>query len=282
MTRTPLPSPKILPATGNLPVLLSVPHSGTDYPEWLVRDARRGRESLELLEDPLVDRLVWRAVALGCGAVIARAPRAAVDCNRSPREIDPATSGLPPGFDPGPRARGGLGIVPTRTPRDGELWRRRVSREETDRRIAEAWRPYHSALTAEVEQLQRRHAETLLLDCHSMPPRGGRQPQVVIGDRHGKSAGRWIGDLARRTIEAEGFTAAFNDPYAGGWIIDSFGKPESGFHALQLELDRGLYLDSNARHAGPGFDRLSRLLETLARALGEALLARHALPDAAE
>jgi N-formylglutamate amidohydrolase len=272
----------LLPATGNLPVLLSVPHSGTDYPEWLIRDARRGRESLELLEDPLVDRLVWRAIALGCGAVIAQAPRAAVDCNRSPREIDPATTGIAPGGDPGPRARGGLGIVPTRTPRDGELWRRRVSREDTERRISEAWRPYHSALRSELEQLQRRHAEVLLLDCHSMPPRGTNQPQVVIGDRHGKSAGRWLGDLARRTVEAEGFTVAFNDPYAGGWIIDSLGEPRNGVHALQIELDRGLYLDSRARQAGQGFDRVSRLLEGLARALGDAILSRHALPDAAE
>jgi N-formylglutamate amidohydrolase len=282
VTRTPLPFPQILPATGNLPVLLSVPHSGTDYPEWLVRDARRGRESLELLEDPRVDRLAWRAVALGCGAVIARAPRAAVDCNRSLREIDPTTPGLPPGFDPGARARGGLGIVPTRTPKDGEIWRRRVSREETDRRIAEAWRPYHSALTSAVEQLRRRYAEIVLLDCHSMPPRAKSQPQIIIGDRHGKSAGRWLGDLARRTIEAEGFTTTFNDPYAGGWIVDSLGKPEGGVHALQIELDRGLYLDRSARKPGVEFDRVSRMLESLAVALGEALLARHTLPHAAE
>ena len=282
MNRQALSSPRLVPATGNLPVLLSVPHSGTDYPEWLVRDARHGLKSLEALEDPLVDQLIWRAVALGCGAVIARAPRAAVDCNRSEREIDPATSGLPPGSDPGPRARGGLGTVPTRTPRDGELWRRRVTRQETDRRIAEGWRPYHSALRSEIEALQRRHAEVVLLDCHSMPARAANQPKVIIGDRHGKSAARWTGDLARRTVESEGFSAAFNDPYAGGWIIDSLGQPEGGVHALQLELDRGLYLDSTSRRPGPDFDRVSRLIENLARTLGDALLARHALPDAAE
>jgi N-formylglutamate amidohydrolase len=115
-----------------------------------------------------------------------------------------------------------------------------------------------------------------------MPPRRTNQPQVVIGDRHGKSAGRWLSDLARRTVEAEGFTVAFNDPYAGGWIIDSLGEPRNGVHALQIELDRGLYLDSRARQAGQGFDRVSRLLEGLARALGDAILSRHALPDAAE
>jgi N-formylglutamate amidohydrolase len=205
-----------------------------------------------------------------------------VDCNRSPREIDPATSGLQPGLDPGPRARGGLGIVPARTPRDGDLWQRRISREETERRIAEAWRPYHSALRSEARRLQHRHAEILLLDCHSMPHRGASKPAIVIGDRHGRSAGRWVGDLARRTIEARGLSAAFNDPYAGGWIIESLGKPEAGIHAIQIEFDRGIYLGPGHRSTGPGFDHASQLLEELARTLGEALLARHRLPDAAE
>ena len=282
MSRSPLPSPTILPGTGSLPVLLSVPHSGTDYPDWLLHDARHGRTSLQMLEDPLVDRLAWRAIARGCGAVIARAPRAAVDCNRSLKEIDPALPGTAPGEDPGPRARGGLGIVPTRLPRDGDLWRRRLSHEELECRIEAGWRPYHDALRAALKDLGRRHSEVLLLDCHSMPARGPREPEVVVGDRFGRSAGQWLGDLARRTIERNGFTAAFNDPYAGGWIAESFGDPSGSVHALQLEFDRGLYLDASFRQAGPGFDRVARLLQTLVVTLGEALLARNAIPDAAE
>lgn len=278
----PLPSPTVLPGTGALPVLLSVPHSGTDYPDWLLREARRGKGSLEQLEDPLVDRLVWRALAKGCGAVIARAPRAAVDCNRSLREVDPATVGGAPGDDPGPRARGGLGIVPTRTPRDGELWRGKLGPEDMERRIEGAWRPYHLALRDGIDQLRRRHGEVLLLDCHSMPGRGPRQPQIVVGDRHGRSAGEWIGDLTRRTVERAGFTAAFNDPYAGGWIVESLGHPADGVHAIQLELDRGLYLDGSCRSSGPGFDRVAKLLETLVVTLGDALIGRQALPAAAE
>ena len=279
---SPLPAPTVLPGTGNLPVLLSVPHSGTDYPDWLLRAARRGKGSLEHLEDPLVDRLVWRALARGCGAVIARAPRAAVDCNRSLQEIDPAMAGGVPGSDPGPRARGGLGIVPTRTPRDGDLWRSRLGPRDMERRIEGGWRPYHLALRDRLEQLQRRHGEVLLLDCHSMPSRGPRQPQIVVGDRYGRSAAGWLGELVRRTVEREGFTAAFNDPYAGGWIVESLGDPPAGVHALQLEVDRGLYLDGSCRKSGPGFDGVARLLETLVVTVADALAARQELPAAAE
>ncbi len=282
VTSTPLSPPTVLPGTGSLPVLLSIPHSGTDYPQWLLRNARGGRPSLEPLEDPLVDRLAWRALARGCGAVIARAPRAAVDPNRSPAEVDPRTPGRPPGEDPGPRARGGLGIIPTRTPGEGELWRRSPGPDELERRIAQGWRPYHAALGSALDALVRRHGEVLLLDCHSMPPRPRGQQAVVIGDRHGRSAAPWISDLARRTVEREGFTAGFNDPYAGGWITESFGRPDHGVHALQLELDRSLYLDGSCRRPGPEFDRIARLLETLAVSLADALLRRQAIPDAAE
>ncbi len=282
MNRAPLSPPQVTRPSGGLPVLLSVPHSGTDYPDWLIREARRGKASLEVLEDPLVDRLLWRALALGCGAVIARAPRAAVDCNRSEREVDPTTSGLPPSADPGPRARGGLGIVPTRTHQDGELWRRRLSRDETERRIVQGWRPYHRALHFGLEELHRRHAEVLLLDCHSMPSRGGAQPEVVIGDRHGTAAARWLGDLARKSLEDAGYTVGFNDPYAGGWIVEGFGRPARGVHALQIELDRSLYLDPGFRKAGSQFDRTARALEHLVLSLGQALIDRASVPQAAE
>jgi N-formylglutamate amidohydrolase len=254
-----------------LPVLLSVPHSGRHYPGWLLAQARGGLRTLEPLEDPLVDRLVWRAQALGLGAVIAQAPRAAIDCNRSPKELDPAVIAVAPDGDPGPRARGGLGLVPGRTPRDGELWRRKVSRQVLELRLDEAYWPYHAAVASGLDALRQRHGAALLLDCHSMPPRGDGAAKVVLGDRHGRSCGRWLGDLARVTLEQAGFPPAFNDPYAGGWIVEHHGRPDRQVHALQVELDRGLYLDATLRRAGTRFDQVARLLETLARTLGEAL-----------
>lgn len=283
MDRTPLPGPIVAQARSSLPILLSIPHSGRHYPGWLLAQTRGGLRTLEPLEDPLVDRLVWRAQTLGVASVTAQAPRAAIDCNRSPLELDPATMAVAPDSDPGPRARGGLGLVPGRTPRDGELWRAKVPGEELERRLHEAYRPFHDAVAATLEQLVRRHGTVLLLDCHSMPARDKALPSIVLGDRHGRSCARWVADLARLTCERAGFQAVFNDPYAGGWIVERNGRPESGVHALQIELDRGLYLDSRMRQPGQGFDRAAKLLETLTRTLGQALLdSATATPLAAE
>jgi len=275
------PSPIIHPPRGSLPVLLSIPHSGCDYDSAVLANAARGRSALEMLEDPLVDRLAWRAIAAGIGAVVQPVPRAIIDCNRDEEEVDPAAI-LGIGLAAvGPRARHGLGLVPSRTHRHGALWRRPIDRDELDRRIAQVHRPYHDALADDLGALQTRHGEALLLDCHSMPSRRQRQADVVIGDRHGTTAASWISAEAMRLVRAAGFQAALNDPYAGGAIIARHGQPPQGTHALQLELDRSLYLDRDGRRAGPGFDRIALLIEALAVGLGN-VLAEHNLREAAE
>lgn len=275
------PPPTIHASRGTLPVLLSVPHSGRDYDESVLANAAKGRRTLESLEDPLVDRLVWRAVAAGIGAVIQNVPRAVIDCNREADEVDPAAiSGV--GSGPvGPRARHGLGIVPSRTPRHGSLWRRPIDRGELQRRIELVHTPYHRALADGLDRLQAIHGEALLLDCHSMPPRPGSGADIVIGDRHGTSASAWLTAEAARLARELGFRVALNDPYAGGAIIGRHGRPNLGAHALQLEICRSTYLERDGRAAGPGFDRVAMLIEQLAQCLGSALLDR-GLRDAAE
>jgi N-formylglutamate amidohydrolase len=129
--------------------------------------------------------------------------------------------------------------------------------------------------------LHRSHPEVLLLDCHSMPWRAG-QAEVVIGDRHGTTAASFVSDTVRRTGEGQGFRVAYNDPYAGGHVIAAHGTPARGIHAVQIELDRRCYLDGSGRQPGPGFDRSARLIEAVARSLGEALLDRQVPPLAAE
>jgi len=282
MTNFEIAPPLLRPGSDRWPLLLSVPHAGTAYSPSLLREARRGRASLELLEDPLVDRLIWRAAALGIGAVVARAPRALIDPNRGPLEMEGRSIAAPPGHDPGPRARGGLGLVPTRTPRDGELWRRPVTSADLDRRVAGAWQPYHALLSAELERLRRRHGEVLLLDVHSMPARAAHLPRLVIGDRHGRSAARWLGDVVRRVGNESGLSTVFNDPYAGGYITEHHGRPGDGIHALQLEFDRASYLGPDGRTPGPAFDAVARLIERIARECGEALLGRQQGLEAAE
>jgi len=266
--------PIIHPPRGGLPVILSVPHSGRDYPDWLVAMASGGKAALATLEDPLVDRLIWRAVQRGCGAVIARAPRAAVDCNRAEDEIDPSVvdgASLRPLTA---RARGGLGIVPGRTQQHGHLWRRPIDREQLEERIALAHRPYHEAIAGQIEVVLDRFGCALLLDCHSMPPPPLGVPPVVFGDCRGRTAEAWVSSAAMTIADRHGFRAGLNDPFAGGHVIDRHARPARGVHALQIEIDRRCYLDQALRNPGQDFDRAASLIDALAVELGEALLGR--------
>ena len=277
----PLPGPIVHPPRGELPVLLSVPHAGRDYPDWLVAMSRCGLKALRPLEDPFVDRLVWRALRHGIGAVIARAPRAAVDCNRAEDEIDPiSVHGRPlPSERPSARARGGLGIVPSRTAMHGHLWRRSISYGDLGQRLADVHRPYHDAIAASLDDLVRGFGCALLIDCHSMPP-AAAGAEIVFGDRYGRSAAPWLVATASQIAAEKGFSAAVNDPFAGGHVVERHGAPHLGIHALQIEIDRDLYLTSGGE-PGSEFDRVAALVETTALELGRQLLDRR-LAEAAE
>jgi len=269
-----LPSPIIHEPRGDLPVLLSVPHSGRDYPDWLVALAAAGKPALTTLEDPLVDRLVWRALQRGCGAVIARTPRAAVDCNRGEDEVDPSVIDGARRGRVSARARGGLGIVPARTQQHGYLWRRAITPKQLDDRLNQAHRPYHEAIEAQLALLLDRFGCALLLDCHSMPPPPAGVPSLVFGDCRGRTADPWISAEAVAVARRSGFEAGLNDPFAGGHVIERHARPNDGVHALQVEIDRRCYLDEKLAKPGAGFDAIAGLIEALAVELGEALIGR--------
>jgi N-formylglutamate amidohydrolase len=268
------------------PVVLSVPHAGRAYGETLLRAARVPQAVLEALEDRLVDRLVWRAVADGATAVVATAPRAEIDLNRDERELDPTMVAPPPPSEKllsTVRTRGGLGLVPARLAGAGGLWRGRMSRDELQRRVETIHRPYHAALADALQAARRRFGIAILLDCHSMPPRaqGEAGASVVFGDRYGATAGPFVVGAALQAARTLGFTATCNDPYAGGHVVDRHGRPAANIHALQIEIDRSLYLDTSLKEAGEGFDRASRLLAAIAEAVAAAG-SGDALPIAAE
>ena len=269
---TPLSPPTVHPPRSPLPVLLSVPHSGRDYPDWLIAMASGGRRALAGLEDPMVDRLVWRAVDQGTAAVIARAPRAAIDCNRSEDDIDPSVIEGGGRSRVSARARGGLGIVPGRTQSHGYLWRRSIGSTQLEQRLEQAHRPYHRAIEQQLEALVARFGCALLLDCHSMPPPAPGVPPIVFGDCHGLSAAPWVSAEAVRLARAAGYYAALNEPFAGGHIVERHGAPQRGIHALQLEIDRRSYLNERLDLPGPGFDSIAGLIESLAVGLGDLLL----------
>ena len=260
-------------------MLLSVPHAGRDYPDWLLSLSTKGRKALEALEDPLVDRLAWRALGHGTGAVIARAPRAAVDCNRSEDEIDPEIIQGHGRVRASARARGGLGIIPSRTAAHGHLWRRPISQSELEQRLHQSYRPYHRAIEEQISLLLVRFGCALLLDCHSMPA-SNSPPAIVFGDRYGRSAAPWLMSEALAVAADHGFRAAANDPFAGGHILDRHGSPPDGVHALQMEIDRRCYLDPTGQPSAQ-FDEVAALIESLAIRLGTMLLERR-LPAAAE
>jgi len=271
---------RIGPARPASPVILSVPHAGRDYSPELLRASRVPREALETLEDRLADRLIWRATAAGMTAFVARAPRAEIDLNRDEREIDPAMIAPPLSsatLVQSARTRGGLGLIPSRIAGAGPIWRERIGRDELARRIETIHRPYHRALAEALESARARFGGAILLDCHSMPPRPrpeGSPPAaaVVFGDRHGTTVSPDLLDAAVTAATELGFRAACNAPYAGGFVIGRHGRPPRGIHALQIEIDRAVYLDADLRAPGPGFEGACRLIAAVARALETRLI----------
>lgn len=264
---------RIGPRTPASPVVLSVPHAGRDYSESLLKASRLSRTQLETLEDRYVDRLVWRAMGTGATALVARRPRAEIDLNRDEREVDPTTVAPPP--DPGTvvqsaRTRGGLGLVPARISGAGPIWLRRIQAPELSRRIVEIHRPYHAAIEEALQQARNRFGLAILLDCHSMPPRAENalgQAEIVFGDLHGTTIAPELLDAALLAARRCGFQTACNIPYAGGYITARHGRPNEHVHALQIEIDRSLYLDAALRMPGNGFERTALLLAEVTAAL---------------
>ena len=260
------------------PVLLCVPHAGRDYPAAMLANAAVPRDRLEALEDRHVDALIAQAVAAGHGAFVAQRARCWLDLNRDEREIDAGMLDPPPPSHrliQSAKVRGGLGLIPRRAAGVGELWRATLPAAEVEARIAGHHRPYHAAVAEMLETARARFGAALLLDCHSMPPvpseAFGPAPRIVLGDRFGRSAGGRLVDRIAALIEDAGLTVARNAPYAGGYTLDRHGRPARNVHAIQIEIDRSLYLDADRRGLGPGAAEVGRLLKAIATAMAEEL-----------
>ena len=265
-----------------LPVVIAVPHAGRGYPDRLLQNMRYPGESSLRLEDRFVD-LVGEAVARETGAslVVALAPRAMLDLNRAPEDVDWAmvAEGAPPdnaAHAAGRRARSGLGLVPRRLPGMGELWRSRISRAELDERIDTIHRPYHAAVAKALETTRDRWGAALLIDLHSMPPLGPKTgadaaPDFVVGDRYGASCASDLSSAALHHLERRLRRAAHNRPYAGGYVLDRHGAPSRGLHAMQIEVCRLTYLDRAMKEPGQGMDGVIDILSGLVRVLGAKL-----------
>lgn len=265
--------------TARLPVLIAVPHAGRDYPDDILQNLRVAPEVLERLEDRHADMLLPDAEALGAPVLVAHAARAWIDLNRGPSEVDPQMIADAPRTafaQPSAKVRGGLGLVPRRLADHGDLWRRPFPQSAIAARISALHDPYHRALSQALASLKARFGRALLIDLHSMPPLrpegSAVPPGIVLGDRFGRSASGALCDLAMRTMTRLGFEVALNHPYAGGYVLDRHGRPSRDIHALQVEVDRSLYLDADLKTPGDGLIHVRAALVELIEALSEDLL----------
>lgn len=244
------------------PIILAVPHAGRDYPLAMRANLRVPVDRLLLLEDRYADSLAL-AARTSEWTIVAHRARAWIDLNRGETERDPLLDrGAKPGLAPSSSAkvRSGLGLIPRRTSLTGDIWTRRLEAEEVEQRILRDHRPFHAAIADALAAAHRRFGIAILLDIHSMPPLGRGAAQIVIGDRFGRSAAARLSARVEASARTAGLHVAANAPYPGGHTLDRHGCQQHNVHALQLEIDRSLYLDAALDRPGPGFDAAVRLL----------------------
>ena len=260
------------PAGFSHPIVLNSPHSGAHYPDAFLAASRLHPLTLRRSEDAFVDRLFEPAAALGAPMLRAWFPRAFLDLNREPYELDPHMfEGRLPEFanTRSLRVAAGLGVIPRVVGDAQPIYREPMPVEAALRRIATLHRPYHAKLAELLETAQRRFGFSLLVDCHSMP---SNSPDVdgcdiVLGDRYGSSAARWMVETVEAALRGAGLIVRRNKPYAGGYITEHYGAPAAGRHALQIEINRSLYMDERALRLIEGAAALPRALADMVGAL---------------
>ena len=266
---TPLSFDRFGPMVPASPVVLSVPHAGRDYPAALQAALLVPLAAVRSLEDRHVDRVALAALRDEI-LLVQRQARAWIDLNRREDERDPAVDEGAAGHagragEAGAKLRNGLGLVPRRANGRGELWRRRWTDAEIEARVVADHRPYHVALADALARARRRFGTAVLVDLHSMPPLSGAAPaRVVIGDRFGTSTDPALAGIVERVAAEHGIPAARNRPYAGGHVIERHGRPADGIHAVQIELDRSLYLDAALdRPVADGVARMGMMVRAI-------------------
>jgi N-formylglutamate amidohydrolase len=247
-----------------LPFVFSSPHSGRHYPKVFLETSRLDERALRRSEDCYVDILFEQVLDLGAPLLLAHAPRAYVDVNREPYELDPRMfDGRLPAYanTRSMRVAGGLGTIPRIVGEGQDIYRGRIAVEDAMLRIETIHRPYHRALKHLLLRTVEGFGQAMLVDCHSMPsaslgPLEHGRVDIVLGDRYGTSCAPRMMDVFQEAFEEAGFVVARNRPYAGGYITEHYGHPRSGIHALQIEINRALYVDEQTVLPLPEFNAL--------------------------
>lgn len=274
---TPEPFHLHLPHRITTAVVFSSPHSGRDYPAQFMAEAELPTHELRSSEDAFVDQLFSGCLAAGAPMLAASAPRAFVDLNRGADELDPAIvegamlSGL------NPRVASGLGVIPRVVSEGRAIRQGKLSMADARARLERFYHPWHMQLSDLLETARAAFGEVLLVDCHSMPHEAlaqsaglfGKLPEIVIGDRFGSSCGSDYVTTIEQFFRDEGFRVGRNSPFAGAFITQTYGRPSISQHAIQIEVDRSLYLDEKAVAKADGFDgvraRIGRVVARICR-----------------
>ncbi len=252
------------PSGQTVPFVFNAPHAGAVYPAAFLAASRLDPMALRRSEDAFVDELFAPAVDLGAPLMTARFPRAYLDLNREPYELDSRMfdGRLPPFANTrSMRVAGGLGTIPRIVADGQEIYRGRLASDDALRRIERLYKPYHRALRGHLARTAQVFGHAILIDCHSMPSTSLHREDVskadvVLGDRYGTSCAPVLTDLVDAHLRGRGYFVVRNKPYAGGFITEHYGEPALGRHALQIEINRALYMDERTLERTPGFRRL--------------------------
>jgi len=266
------------PARQTAPFIFNAPHAGAVYPRSFLEASRLDALSLRRSEDAFVDRLFTGVVSLGAPLMLARFPRAYLDVNREPYELDPRMfDGRLPSFvnTRSMRVAGGLGTIPRIVDDGQEIYRERLPVEEGLGRVERLYKPYHRMLRNLINRTFQAFGHVVLIDCHSMPSTSlnredGVKADFVLGDRYGTSCATALTDIVETILRSRGYTVARNKPYAGGFITEHYGEPALGHHVLQIEINRALYMDERRLTIAPGFDALAQNVNAVFKAVIDA------------
>lgn len=258
------------PETHLYPVIFNAPHSGRHYRQDFIDSSRLTPLKLRKSEDAFVDQLFGQMPALGCPLLKANFPRAFLDVNRGPWELDPKmfSDKLPAHVETKTlRVMGGLGTIARNVSETEQIYKRKMSFTEGQKRIDRYYFPYHSALSQLINETRAAFGQCLLIDCHSMPSSATnfvknrkQKPDIILGDRHGTSCDTDMIDTLAELFKAAGLNTTRNKPYAGGFITQTYGRPANGEHAIQIEINRGLYMDEKTISKNAGFKTLKQTL----------------------
>lgn len=258
-------------------VVFASPHSGRDYPASFVKRTILDEHTIRTSEDAFVDRLFDSATQFGAPFLKAGAPRAYIDMNRSADELDPALIEGVRGGGHNPRIASGLGIIPRVVANGRIIYSGKMSLAEAQARISGYYHPYHTALQKLLDESHARFGEAILVDCHSMPHeavdgvvRAGKpRPEIVLGDRFGAAADTGIVDQIESAFLDAGFRVARNTPFAGAYTTSHYGRPSRRQHAVQIEIDRSLYMNEQLIRPNNNFSAFRSLLRAVIARIAE-------------